>query len=79
MHNSLQTLRVVEDPRLPRNTMRAPLAVILEIKRTLGRCGIHFEIGDDEDVYFSNDLFAIFAHWQDGTGLAGPLNIGDWN
>jgi hypothetical protein len=75
MYELFYSLRVVEDLDLPRNTMRAPLSLIREIQCSIGCGAIRVEISPDEDVHFSKDLFAIFAHWQDRD----TANRSEWN
>jgi hypothetical protein len=79
MYELLNSLRVVEDPHLPRNTMRAPLSLIREIQCTIGGSGIRLEVSADDDVHFSNDLFVTFAWWQDRIEHDSPAQSGDWN
>jgi hypothetical protein len=78
MYELLHSLRVVEDPHLPRSTMRAPLSLIREIQCTIGPCGIRLEISEDEYIHFSTDLFAIFSQWQDRDDR-NASNHGEWN
>ena len=65
MFNDLGCINVLEAPHLPPKTIRAPIHMIREIRLTLGPLPIHLEVGGDEDVYISTDLFSAFAKWSD--------------
>lgn len=77
MFNDLGCINVLEAQNLPPKTIRAPLHMIREIRLTLGPLPIHFEIGADEDVYISTDLFSAFAKWSDE--LEGGCDQSDLN
>ncbi len=49
---------------LPKNTIVAPLAVIREIRIVLGKINIDMQVGVEDAVLVSSDVFAAFSEWD---------------
>lgn len=49
---------------LPKNTIIAPLPVIREIRLVLGKINIDMQVGAEDAVLVSSDVFAAFSEWD---------------
>ncbi|MCA9079557.1 MAG: hypothetical protein KDA58_03315 [Planctomycetaceae bacterium] len=49
---------------LPARTLVAPLHVIREIRVALGAVNFNLQVGTEETVYVSSDLFTAFNTWD---------------
>ena len=61
----LCSLEIRESQDLPARTLVAPLSVIREIRASVGRIGLDLQIGLEETVLVSPDVFAAFSDWDD--------------
>lgn len=65
MFNSgLSSLELRECSTLPARTLVAPLHVLREIRLALGRVGFNLQVGVEDAVFVSSDLFNAFNAWD---------------
>ena len=60
----LGSLEFREKTSLPARTLVAPLHVIREIRVALGAVNFNLQVGVEETVYVSSDLFTAFNAWD---------------
>lgn len=76
-------LELRESADLPARTLIAPISVIREIRMILGKLNLDLQIGLDETVLVSSDLFAAFTAWQaermDEEDCDIDIDISHWN
>jgi hypothetical protein len=61
-------LELLESAELPSRTLVAPLQLVREIRSTLGPLNIDIQIGAEDAVFASSDLFEAFQAWDDEQG-----------
>jgi len=61
----LASVEFRESVDLPANTLVAPISVIREIRLVLGSIGIDMQVGVEEAVLVSSDLFSAFGQWDE--------------
>ncbi len=60
----LGSLELRECSALPPQTLVAPLQVLREIRLALGKVGFNLQVGIEDAVFVSTDLFNAFNAWD---------------
>ncbi len=61
----LAQLDLHEDVTLPLRTVVAPLAIVREIRTTIGQVPINLLVGSEDLVRISTDLFEAYNDWDE--------------
>ena len=60
----LGSLELRECSTLPPQTLVAPIPVLREIRLALGKVGFNLQVGVEDAVFVSSDLFNAFNAWD---------------
>jgi len=64
----LANLSLRESSELPANTLVAPISIIREIRLMLGSINIDMQVGIEDVVVVSSDLYEAFSKWNAAQG-----------
>lgn len=76
----LASLELRECSKLPPQTLVAPLQILREIRVALGKVGFNLQVGVEDAVFVSTDLFNAFNAWDaQNAPPAENQDGGEWN
>jgi hypothetical protein len=61
----LSSLELRECSTLPAKTLVAPITVLREIRLSVGNVGLNLQVGVEDAVLVSSDLFNAFNAWSE--------------